>query len=291
MEDLKISGGKLSEIIINGKSHKPEIVILATGNASRKTFEILNDYNAIEAKPFAVGFRVEHPQEFINQAFYGERTDISLTGPATYRLTAKINDKGVYSFCMCPGGYVIGAATEAKHLVVNGMSFSNRANQFANSAIVAAVSEKDTGAGALAGVEYQKSIETKCFQFSGNYAAPAQTAIDFLKTEPTKQKIVTSYLPGVNPIDINNCYPGQLTNALKQALLEFDKKVPGFVKMGILIAPETRTSSPVRIKRDSRDFNSLVATNLYPAGEGSGYAGGIISSAVDGYKISQLFHF
>jgi uncharacterized protein len=289
LENITIENNRIKNIRINGISYKPEILILATGNAARETFEMLDKINAVTSKPFAVGVRIEHPQNFINASFYGNKTDLSLTGPATYRLTSNKGKKGIYSFCMCPGGFIIGASTEKNHLTINGMSFSDRSNYYANSAIVVSVSQEDIGTGALAGVDFQQKIESQCFNFSKNYFAPAQSAADFINGDKSSEKITTSYNPGVNPIDINNCLPELLSADLKFGLDQFDKRVPGFIENGILIAPETRTSSPVRIIRDNVNYSSIAADNLYPAGEGSGYAGGIISSAVDGYKISQLF--
>jgi len=289
LNNLVLNDGKLKEVIINKTAHKPEMLILAIGNAARDTFKMLDTFNAVTSKPFAVGVRIEHEQSFINEAFYGEGTNISLTGPATYRLTAKKDSCGIYSFCMCPGGFVIGATSEKEHLVINGMSFNDRGNQYANSAIVASVDVRDFGRGNLAGVNFQRKIERNCFSDSKKYYAPAQFADDFMNNKISSREILSSYKPGVNPIDINNLLQGSLVQNLKYGLQIFEKRVPGFISKGTLIAPETRTSSPVRMVRDRQSLYSIIADNLYPVGEGSGYAGGIISSAVDGYKTAQIF--
>jgi len=289
LENILLNNGKLQKVVINETTYSPEILILAVGNAARDTFMILDSLNAITSKPFAVGFRIEHKQDFINNSFYGDRTDISLTGPATYRLTAKKGSKGIFSFCMCPGGFVIGAASEKEHLVINGMSFHDRSNEYANSAIVASVDEKDFGKGPLAGINFQKKIEYSCFSSSGSYNAPVQSASDFMNSKTSINTPHNSFMPGVNTIDMNGLLPFPLVQNLKFGLQVFDKRIPGFNENGVLIAPETRTSSPVRIVRDKQKRHSISAENLYPVGEGSGYAGGIISSAVDGYKTSQIF--
>jgi len=190
---------------------------------------------------------------------------------------------------MCPGGFVIGTSTEKDHLVVNGMSYNNRSNSFANSAIVVSVNETDFGKSALAGIEFQQKIEQNSFNPHFPYFAPIQSATDFCNGIRTSGKLTTSYLPGVNSIDISKLFPRQISTYLKSGLNHFDQKIPGFIQTGILIAPETRTSSPIRIVRDNSKFHSIAADNLYPIGEGSGYAGGIISSAADGFKTSQIF--
>jgi uncharacterized protein len=291
LENIVVEGGKITAVKINETSFRPEILILAVGNAARHTFELLNQIKAVEAKPFAVGVRIEHPQHFINDSLYGKNTDLSLTGAATYRLTSKIKDKGVYSFCMCPGGFVIGTCTEKDHLVVNGMSYNKRSNNFANSAIVVSVNETDFGKNALAGMEFQRKIEQNSFNPDFPYFAPIQSAKDFCNGIRSLPTLTNSYRPGVNSIDINKLFPGQISAYLKSGINHFNHKIPGFIQNGILVAPETRTSSPVRIVRDNSKFHSIAADNLYPIGEGSGYAGGIISSAADGFKTSQIFRY
>lgn len=290
LENLVIQGSKISAITINGEVYIPEIIILAIGNAARDTFEMLSQKAIIESKPFAVGFRIEHPQEFINETFYGNQTDFSISGPATYRFTAKALNRGVYSFCMCPGGQIIAASSEKNSIVTNGMSNSSRNGKFANSAIVVTVNEQDFGKNTLAGMIFQRSIERKCYSSSRPYFAPLQSAEDFLKNKITNRKINTSYSPGVYSADLNTIYSEEITNSIKIGLKTFEKRAKGFIEKGVCIAPETRTSSPIRIVRDAVTLSSTRLSNLFPCGEGSGYAGGIMSSAADGFKVGCLFY-
>jgi hypothetical protein len=289
LETVISKNNNIKELIINGEKHNTEIVILAIGNAARDTFEILNQNIQMDAKPFAIGFRIEHPQDFINEAFYGKNTDFSVTGPAAYRLTAQTENRGVYSFCMCPGGTIIATSSEVNGIVTNGMSNSLRDGRFANSAIVATVNERDFGNSILAGMQYQRKIEQYCFNQNLPYFAPAQSAEDYLRSIQSAHLKKASYSPGIYPFDLNKIFSNDINNAIKTGLKSFDRKVNGFIKNGILVAPETRTSSPVRILRDAKNFYSSSALNLYPCGEGSGYAGGIMSSAADGYKVGSVF--
>ena len=289
LENIEISFRKVTFVTINGQNYTPEILILALGNSARDTFEMLSKKVIMENKPFAVGFRIEHPQDFINKAFYGKQTDISITGPASYRLTAKYESKSIYSFCMCPGGFTVAAASEAEHQVLNGMSYLNRANKFANSGIVVTVNESDFGKELLAGMQFQRKTESECFSKKHPYSAPTQTADNFLKNINTVGKISTSYLPGTVRQDLSSIYNSKLTNSIKSALVQFDKRTPGFIKEGVLMAPETRTSSPVKFPRDRITMLAQETQNLFIIGEGSGFAGGIISSATDGYKLGCTF--
>ena len=289
LQDISLGGGKITAVKINDEIFRPEILILAIGNAARDTFEMLAKKISLQNKPFSVGIRIEHPQEFINSAFYGEKTDFSLTGPATYRLTAKYKNRGIYSFCMCPGGFVIAASSEKYHLVLNGMSFQNRENKFGNSAIVVSVDERDFGTDLLAGMKFQRSIEKKCFLEKNPYFAPAEKAADFMQNNITNLKLSTSYLPGIFPSDLNKFLPEQIAQSLKFALKKFDKQKTGFIENGVLLAPETRTSSPVRILRNRENFSASDIENLFPIGEGAGYSGGIVSSAADGFKLGSVF--
>ncbi len=291
LENLNIENYQITSVRINGKEYKPEIVILAIGNSARDTFEMLSQQTEMESKPFAVGFRIEHSQDFINEIFYGDKNDFSITGPATYRLTAQDGKRGIYSFCMCPGGFVIPASSEKGGLVLNGMSFQKRNNEFANSAIVVTVSEVDYGQGILAGMEFQRKIENKCFKSDHPYFAPAQKALNFMNNKTNDSIPKTSYLPGIFSSDLNSILPSNITKALKVGLNSFEKRIPGFIEKGILLAPETRTSSPMRILRNKVTFESVKLSNLYPIGEGSGYAGGIMSSAADGYKLGKIFKY
>ncbi len=289
MEELKIKDGKVVNVRINQQNYSPEILIIALGNSARDTFEILSSKIKIQNKPFAVGFRIEHPQEFINKIFYGEKTDFSLSGNASYRLAAKSKNKGIYSFCMCPGGFVIPASSEQKMLALNGMSYAARDNKFANSALVVTVDERDFGQKKLAGIYFQRQIESSCFSENHPYFAPAQDANSFIGSERKKSIRSNSYKPGVIKTDFAEIFPANIVNELKMGLQKFDKKAPGFIEKGMLFAPETRTSSPVRLSRDHDQLNAEKIKNLFPIGEGAGYSGGIISSAADGYKLGMSF--
>jgi len=290
LESIKINKGKLSQITIDSETFSPEILILAIGNSSRDTFTMLADNIEMESKSFALGFRIEHTQEFINNSFFGDKTDLSITGPASYRLAAKYKDKGIYSFCMCPGGYVIAGSSEKNSLVLNGMSYNARSKRFANSAIVATVNKNDFGEEVLSGMNFQRSIEKKCFNNSKPFFAPAEHTSDFVNSTNKKNITDTSYIPGIIRYNLNTIFPKNITNAIQFGLNKFNNRIPGFIDNSILMAPETRTSSPVRIVRDKITFESLSLTNLYPVGEGSGYAGGIMSSAADGFKCGLQFH-
>ncbi len=287
LEDITIEQNKLTKVVINGDNYEPEILILAIGNSARDTFSMLHQKIELENKSFAVGIRIEHKQKFINEKFFGKNADISLTGPANYRLTAKHQNRGIYSFCMCPGGYVVAASSEAKKLVLNGMSFQSRDNKFANSAIVVTVDKRDFGENPLAGIEFQRQIEKKCYNHE--FRVPFQTATDFLKGRKSEEIFQTSYKLGLISQDISEKLPANIVKSIKYALQQFDKRIPNFSANGNIFAPETRTSSPVRILRDRDNLCSTTAVNVYPIGEGSGYAGGIMSSAADGYKLGKVF--
>jgi len=289
LENIKIENNNITEVLISNEKFSPEILILAIGNSARDTFTMLKDKIAMENKSFAVGFRIEHSQDFINNAFYGEKTDFLLTGPANYRLMAKYKDKGIYSFCMCPGGFIVGGASEQNSLVLNGMSYKDRNNHFANSAIVATVNKIDFGDDILAGMKFQQQIEKNCFNHSKPYFAPSQNALDFINKSTSNKLTQTSFLPGIFHKDLSNIFSNSVTDALKFGLMKFEKRIPGFLENGLLLAPETRTSSPVRLIRERDTFQANGISNLFPIGEGSGYAGGIISSATDGYKCCKQF--
>jgi len=290
LENIKIENNSITEVVINNEKYSPEILILAIGNSARDTFTMLKEKIEMENKSFAVGFRIEHSQEFINSAFYGEKTDLSLTGPATYRLTAKYKDRGIYSFCMCPGGFIVAGSSEQNSLVLNGMSFKDRSNKFANSAIVATVNKIDFGDDILAGMKFQQQIEKKCFNHSKPYFAPSQNANDFMKNSISSVQNKTSFLPGISSQDLNKIFQQSITESIKYGLTRFNIRIPGFIENGLLLAPETRTSSPIRLLRERETFQANGITNLFPIGEGSGYAGGIMSSATDGFKLGTTFY-
>jgi len=290
LTDIVLQDGRIMQVTIAEQIYKPETVVIALGNAARDTFTMLGKRGiAIESKSFAVGFRIEHPQSFLNERFYGKKANISVVGPATYRLTTTIGKRGVYSFCMCPGGKVIAAASELQGQVVNGMSYASRDGEFGNSAIVVTVDALDFGKHPFSGMEQQKTWESKAWR--QRFAAPAQNAYDYVHNSLKPLVRKTSYEPEVHLSGLNSLYTKEVNQALQQGLIMFDKKINGFLKEGILLGVETRTSSPIRIVRDVETLHSVSSQNLYPIGEGAGYAGGIISSAVDGYRLGSLFRF
>jgi uncharacterized FAD-dependent dehydrogenase len=246
----------------------------------------------IEAKPFSIGFRIEHPQSLIDRARFGPHAGHPDLGAADYRLShACANGRTAYSFCMCPGGTVLAAASEPGRLVTNGMSQYSRNERNANAAIVVDIDpETDFPGGPLAGVELQRRWEERAFAAGGGtYAAPAQKVGDFLKRRPSADlgAVIPSYRPGVTPADLAGCLPTYAVDAIREALPVFGRQIPGFDDPdAVLTGVETRTSSPVRLTR-GRDFQSLNTAGLYPAGEGAGYAGGILSAAVDGIKVAE----
>ncbi len=268
-------------------------VILAVGHSARDTFEVL--YKAgvhVEAKPFAIGVRIEHPQGWIDTARYGPNAGNKILGAAAYALSHKCsNGRTVYSFCMCPGGRVVAATSEEGRVVTNGMSQYSRAEFNANSGLVVDISpERDFPGDVLAGVALQRRLEELAFKAGGsNYKAPGQKLGDFLEGKPSREfgVVTPSYEPGVHLTDLAECLPDFVIEAIREALPVFGRQVPGYDHPDVVLTGvETRTSSPVRITR-GRDFNSLNTRGLYPAGEGAGYAGGILSAAVDGIRVAE----
>ncbi|WP_295524751.1 NAD(P)/FAD-dependent oxidoreductase [Novosphingobium sp. Chol11] len=268
-------------------------VILAVGHSARDTFQALCDRGVhAEAKPFAIGVRIEHPQSLIDQARYGAFAGNKILGPAAYSLSHQsANGRSAYSFCMCPGGQVVAAASEPGHLVTNGMSQHSRAEFNANSGLVVDITpERDFPGGPLAGIAYQRRWEELAFKAGGsNYQAPGQKLGDFLVGKPSTElgSIIPSYQPGVHLTDLAQCLPSFAIEALREALPAFGRQMPGYDHPDVVLTGvETRTSSPVRFTR-GKDFQSLGTHGLYPAGEGAGYAGGILSAAVDGIKVAE----
>ncbi len=263
-----------------------DAAVLAAGHSARDTYKMLySERVKMEKKPFSVGCRIEHLQSDIDAAMYGEGLEKyrEFLPHAEYNLSFRENGRGVYSFCMCPGGRVICASTERDGIVTNGMSCSKRDGKNANSAIAVSVMPEDLPADLLSGIDFQRSIERAAFSISGRFSAPVQTLDSFLyggKNEITK--IVPTFKPSVITAEINNVFPSFITDFLKKGLYEFDKKIKGFAdKAAVLTAPETRTSSPLRILRNGEYFSDSIPS-LYPCGEGAGYAGGITSAAADG---------
>lgn len=268
-------------------------VIMAVGHSARDTFAVLHAAGVhIEAKPFAVGVRIEHPQRLVDVARYGPGAGHPILGPAAYSLAHQTSHgRSVYSFCMCPGGRVVAAASEPGRVVTNGMSQYSRAEFNANSGLVVDISpERDYPGGPLAGVAFQRKWEELAYVAGGsNYRAPGQRLEDFLAGRPSTSfgSITPSYQPGVTPTDLAQCLPDFAVAAMREALPVFGRQMPGYDHPDVVLTGvETRTSSPVRINRGS-DFQSLNTQGLYPAGEGAGYAGGILSAAVDGIRVAE----
>lgn len=265
--------------------------VIAIGHSARDTFSKLYSLGVMmEAKPFAVGFRIEHLQKDINESQFGKFAEHPKLGAAEYQLSTTVDGRGIYSFCMCPGGQVICSSSEMDTIVCNGMSLSARDQVNANSAIVVQVSPKDFGENALGGVDFQRNWEKLAYQLGGGqYIAPAQRVGDFLADRETKKfgRVKPSYLPGVRPANLSESLPDFCIQALRRALPVFGRKIRGFDHAdAVLTGIETRTSSPMRIMRNDWGV-SISHDGLYPAGEGAGYAGGIMSAAVDGLKVAE----
>lgn len=279
-------------ILADGERIAASHVVLAIGHSSRDTFQVLADRGVhVEAKPFSIGFRIEHPQSVIDTARFGAHAGHPVLGAADYKLVHHAsNDRAVYSFCMCPGGTVVAAASEPERVVTNGMSQYSRAERNANAGIVVGITPRDYPGGALAGIDFQRRWESAAFVAGGGtYAAPGQRVGDFLAGVPSTSlgSVIPSYKPGVTPTDLSACLPDYAIAAIREALVVFGRKIRGF-DMGdaVLTGVETRTSSPIRITRDDT-FQSLNTKGLFPAGEGAGYAGGILSAGIDGIKIAE----
>jgi len=267
-------------------------VVLALGHSARDTFEILHAAGVyMEAKPFSVGFRIEHPQSLIDKARLGPHAGNELIGAADYKLVhhAK-NGRAVYSFCMCPGGTVVAATSEPNRVVTNGMSQYSRNERNANAGIVVGITPDDYPGGPLAGIDFQRALESKAYDLGGsNYEAPGQLVGDFLAGKASTEfgSVIPSYKPGVHLTDLADALPPYAIEAIREAIPAFEKQIKGFsMKDAVLTGIETRTSSPLRITRGS-NFQSLNIKGLYPAGEGAGYAGGILSAGVDGIKVAE----
>ncbi len=279
--------------LFNGEYLPARRVIMAVGHSARDTFEVLYNRGVhIEAKPFAIGVRIEHPQSLIDQARYGACAKHPILGPAAYALAHQAsNGRSVYSFCMCPGGRVVAAASEEGRVVTNGMSQYSRAEFNANSGLVVDITpERDFPGHPLAGIALQRHWEERAFVAGGsNYQAPGQKVGDFLAGKPSSAfgSIVPSYQPGVHLTALEECLPDFVTDALREALPVFGRQMAGYDHPDVVMTGvETRTSSPVRITR-GKDLQSLNTRGLYPAGEGAGYAGGILSAAVDGIRAAE----
>ena len=282
-------------VLESGEQITSEHVVLAVGHSARDTFEMLHRRGVyLEAKAFSLGFRIEHPQSLIDRVRYGNHAGHKLLGAADYKLvhhcTENAKGRSVYSFCMCPGGTVVAATSEPGRVVTNGMSQYSRNERNANAGIVVGITPSDYPGDVLAGIEFQRHWESRAFELGGrNYHAPAQRVGDFLarRASTALGEVMPSYTPGVKLTDLSTCIPDYAAAAIREALPAFDKQLKGFAMHdAVLTGVETRTSSPIRIKRNAA-FESLNTRGLYPAGEGAGYAGGILSAAVDGIEVAE----
>ena len=281
-------------VLAGGERIASDHIVLAVGHSARDTFAMLHARGVfMQAKPFSIGFRIEHPQSLINKNRYGKNADSPLLGAADYKLVhhAK-NGRSVYSFCMCPGGTVVAATSEAGRVVTNGMSQYSRNERNANAGIVVGISpEQDYPGGPLAGIEFQRFWESRAFELGGgSYMAPGQLVGDFLARRPSTKlgAVLPSYTPGVHMCDLSTALPDYAIAAIREALPVFAKQLKGFdLPDAVLTAVESRTSSPIRIERNDDDLQSVNTRGLFPAGEGAGYAGGILSAAIDGIKIAE----
>lgn len=290
LEKINTENGKIISVSANGKEILCDTVVLATGHSARDVFSLLlKDGVEMVRKPFSVGVRIEHLQEDINKALYGRFYNHPALSAADYKLAVHLeNGRGVYTFCMCPGGEVINSSSEKGGLAVNGMSNSKRDGINANSALLVGVEPQDfEGDDVLAGCEFQKKIETKAFEILGG-KVPVTTVGQFVfGKEPVITKVKPTVRPQYDFANFSEIFPEFVTESLKAGILEFDKKINGFAsESAVLTAPETRSSSPVRIVRDEF-YQSVTLKGLYPAGEGAGYAGGIMSAAVDGMRVAE----
>jgi uncharacterized FAD-dependent dehydrogenase len=288
LTDLRVSNNRITNIQINGTTEIPvHCVILATGHSARDIFELLKDKNiAIKAKPFALGVRVEHTQAYIDGLQYHGRLNDDYLPPASYSLVTQVDNRGVYSFCMCPGGIIAPCATADGEVVTNGWSPSKRNNIYANSGIVVGIEPSDfpNANDPFVCLDFQKDIEHKCWMAAGQtQKVPAQGLADFVNGIKSESFPRSSYQPGIVSVNLKEVFPAFVYDRLRQAFLDFDKKMPGFITNDAVVhAPESRTSSPVLIPRDPLSFQHTQITNLYPIAEGAGYAGGIVSAAIDG---------
>jgi hypothetical protein len=293
VDDIIIDNGQVRGVTLaSGETIPAAHVVLAVGHSARDTFKMLYDRGVyIEAKPFSIGFRIEHPQSLIDTCRWGNNAGNPLLGAADYKLVHHCsNGRSVYSFCMCPGGTVVAATSEPGHVVTNGMSQYSRNERNANSGIVVGITPDDYPGHPLAGIDFQRRLEAKAFKLGGEtYEAPGQLVGDFLAKRPSSAlgSVQPSYTPGVHLCDLSSALPDYAITAIREAIPAFDKKIKGFaMKDAVLTGVETRTSSPIRIKRNEH-YQSLNVKGLYPAGEGAGYAGGILSAAVDGIKVAE----
>jgi uncharacterized FAD-dependent dehydrogenase len=292
---LKHDGQRLQSFTTaDGREWHIRTLILATGHSARDIYYLLHAHKIkIEAKPFAMGIRVEHPQKLINKIQYHSNDYDEILPAASYKLVQQVEGRGVYSFCMCPGGFIVPAATAQKELVVNGMSPSKRDNNFANSGIVVAIEVEDLEAyaeyGPLRGLEFQKEVERDVWKAGGeSQQAAAQRLIDFVKGKRSPKLNPSSYIPGLISKPMHSLLPPFMAERLRKAFIEFGKKMPGYyTNEANIVGLESRTSSPVRVPRNKETFQHPEIENLFPSGEGAGYAGGIVSAGMDGERCAE----
>ena len=279
--------------LASGEEIATRHLAMAVGHSARDTFQMLYDRGVyVEAKPFSIGFRVEHPQSLIDVCRFGPNAGNKLLGAADYKIVHHAsNGRSVYSFCMCPGGTVVAASSEEGRVVTNGMSQYSRAERNANSAIVVGITPEDYPGHPLAGIAFQRELESRAFVLGGStYDAPGQLMGDFVRGVASKEfgSVTPSFRPAVHLTDLAPSLPDYAIHALREAFVAFDKQIKGYYKEdAVLTGVETRTSSPIRIKRNDGDLQSLNTRGLFPAGEGAGYAGGIMSAAVDGIRVAE----
>tara|TARA_R110001583_G_scaffold24563_2_gene89919 strand:+ start:184760 stop:186373 length:1614 start_codon:yes stop_codon:yes gene_type:complete len=291
--DLRIEDGQVRAVVLAGGEEIPcDHVVLALGHSARDTVEMLHERGVfMEAKPFSVGFRIEHPQSLIDRARLGKYAGHPLLGAADYKIVHHAqNGRSVYSFCMCPGGTVVAATSEPNRVVTNGMSQYSRNERNANAGIVVGITPEDYPGGPLAGIALQRELESRAFELGGGtYEAPGQLVGDFIAGRPSTAlgSVEPSYKPGVKLGDLSTALPDYAIEAIREALPAFERQIKGFsMHDAVLTGVETRTSSPVRVTR-GENYQSLNVKGLYPAGEGAGYAGGILSAGVDGIRVAE----
>ncbi len=295
LTDISLKNNAVSGIVIHdGTRISCRQLILATGHSARDVFQLLHRKGIlIEAKPYALGVRIEHPQTIIDRAQYHCDARGEYLPPASYSLVSQEAGRGVFSFCMCPGGIIASASTAPGEVVVNGWSPSKRNNPFANSGTVVTVDERDFArygfTGPLAGMEYQRIVEQRCFVAAGeNLSAPAQRMTDFAAGKTSSSLPICSYTPGITPVSLKEVLPQEVHDSLRNAVGTFGKKMRGyFTHEAVLVATESRTSSPVRIPRDAETLEHPQIRGLFPCAEGAGYAGGIVSAAMDGERCAE----
>ncbi len=291
LTDMEVADGRLKRVITDKNTYETDALFLATGQSAREIAEMIHKHGGeVEKKPFSVGFRIEHPQSAIDSAQYGSQADFRFLPPAEYKLFRHCETgRTVYSFCMCPGGHVVAAASEGGRLVTNGMSYHARDGENANSAILCEILPEDLGSDVFSGYDFRERLERQAFELGGgDFTAPAETVGEFLGTGTPEKAVNPTYPRGVKLCDVSSLFSDEVNDSFREALVDFGRKIKGFDSPeAIITAVESRTSSPVRIKRyDNRQSNIL---GIFPLGEGAGYAGGIISAAIDGVKSAEEY--